>query len=317
MSPAPPPLTEAGDFRALCRKVSNWGRWGADDQRGTLNLVTPERVLEARDAIVDGTVVPLGIPLGGDGPQGTSPNPRRFDPIHLMTQLPHEHIREGAVGASDDVLILPLQAGTQWDALAHMAHEGQLYGGRSVDHVTSDGAEVCSIEEISDRLVTRALLLDVARAEGVEHLPAGFAIDDRVLTRCLEQQGSDLRSGDVLLIRTGWLEHCRKSAWEGFTATESPGLDISVLPLLHDAGAAGVASDTSAVEVKPSPVPGQTLPFHIAALVYMGLLLGEIFDLERLAALAASDGRYDGMLVAPPLPVRRAVGSPVNPYVIR
>jgi kynurenine formamidase len=310
---------EPGDieqgFAALCARVSNWDRWGEDDELGTLNYVTPEVVRSATSTVREGRVVALGIPLGGPGPQRE--NARRFDPLHWMTSLPTENIRPGAVGASDDVLLMPLQAATQWDSLAHIAHHGRLYGGRPADSVTaSAGALVNSIRSVSHRVATRGVLLDLARHAGVDSLRPGQSVGGAQLDSCAAAQGVTVRPGDLLLVRTGFLESCRRRDWSGY-AGDSPGLDLTALEFLHEHRVAGVASDTSAVEVKPFCVPGQTLPFHVAAIVYMGLLIGEIFDLEALAEACAADKSYDGLLVAPPLPVTGGVGSPVNPYLIR
>lgn len=308
-------LVSGATFQQLCARVSNWGRWGDDDQRGTVNLLTAERIKDALSAVVDGDIHALGVALGSPGPQ--IGNPRRFDPLHYLITLPTENIREGAVGAADDVLMLPLQAGTQWDSLAHIAHEGRLYGGRPATSVTAgEGALAGAITTVSSSVAGRAVLVDVARFRGVDYLKPGYAIGSDELSDVLESQGSPVREGDILLVRTGFLGHCRDADWHEF-AGEAPGLHVSTLDFISEHGLAAVASDTSAIEVKPFSVERQTLPFHVVAIVYMGLLLGEIFDLDALASACAADGRYEGFLTAPPLPVTGGIGSPINPYFIR
>jgi kynurenine formamidase len=182
--------------------------------------------------------------------------------------------------------------------------------------VLESGANVNSIKAISDRVATRAVQVDIARMAGVEALEPGTPIGVEDIQRCLSGTNTQVRRGDILLVRTGFLQHCRQRQWKGYLGP-APGLTAATLPWIHEIGLAGVASDTSAVEVVPFSVPGVHAPFHVVGIVYMGLLVGEMFDLDQLAARCHDDGRYDFMLVAAPLPVSRAVGSPINPYGIR
>jgi kynurenine formamidase len=301
-------------LRALIERVSNWGRWGPDDERGTLNHITPAVVVEASRLVRRGEVFALGIPLDRDGPQEGAP--RRFNPIHMMSALPTETIRDGGVGISDDVLVLPLQAGTQWDALAHIAHDGMLYGGRPASAVGIDGASVNSIKAAAPHVFTRGVLIDVPRSRGVDELGPSDAITLTDLEGALEQAAVEVRSGDAVLVRTGHLVRCRARGWAGYRDT-SPGLTVDTLEWLHDREVAAVASDTICVEVKPSTVRGVMFPFHAVAITYMGMLLGEIFDMEHLAADCAGDGVYEFLFAAPPLPVTAGIGSPVNPYAVK
>lgn len=299
---------------SLGNRVSNWGRWGADDELGTLNYVTDAKVLEASRLVMTGEVVPLGLPLDSDGPQRD--RPRRFNPIHLMTALPTDTVRPDGTGLADDVVVMPLQSVTQWDSLAHIAYRGRIYGGKDAHLVGSSGASVNSIRAVSGRIASRGVLIDVARFRGVDALPAGHAITASELTDTLRTQGLDAGEGDILLIRTGFLDHCRRRGWEGFFDA-SPGLALDTLEWLRTRRVAGIATDTVAAEVRPSEIDGFRSPFHVVALVYMGLLLGELFDCEALAARCSDDSRYDFLLVAPALPVTGGVGSPINPYAIR
>lgn len=301
---------------ALASALCNWGRWGPDDQLGTVNFITPEKITAAASLVRTGEVFPLGIELGRGGPQIA--HPRRFNPLHYMTAI-HEVVRPGGSSSADDVLVLPLQAGTQWDSLAHVGHKGMLYGGRSTTEVTVDGALVDGIEPISGKIVSRGVLLDVARWRGVEVLPRGYAIGPAELDACAEAQGTYVGTGDIILIRTGFLGDRRQHEWHAFNGVngDAPGLHVRALEWLHQHAVAGVAVDTSAAEVRPFSVPGVTVPFHIVALVYMGLLLGEIFDLDELGSSCAADGRYDFFFAGPPLCVTGGVGSPINPYAIK
>jgi kynurenine formamidase len=175
---------------------------------------------------------------------------------------------------------------------------------------------VNDVRNFSSKLATRGVLADVARFRSVESLEPGEAIEASELEAALAATGTSVGEGDVVLVRTGYLERCRQRGWVGYSAT-TPGLGMSTLEWFADRHVAAVATDTYAVEVKPYQVDNQASPYHVVALVYMGLLLGEIFDLEALASSCAADGRYEFMFVGPALPVTAAVGSPVNPYAIK
>jgi kynurenine formamidase len=300
----------------LCASVSNWDRWGPQDEIGTLNYITPAKIIEAARLIKTGRITELGIPLDRNGPQLTAP--RRYNPIHLMDRLAVDSTIPGGgeVGVSDDVLVLPLQSATQWDSLAHVAYRGRLYGGRDAATVTTRGASVNSIKAISSKVMSRGVLVDLARHAGLDSLAPGKAITPEDLDATLVAQKVQIGRGDVLLVRTGFLGRCRAAAWQGFHG-ESPGLGLDTVRWIHDHELAAVASDTAALEVKPWNLPGVASPFHVAALVHMGLLIGEIFDLDALAAECAADGVYEFLFVAPPLPVTGGVGSVINPYAVK
>jgi kynurenine formamidase len=299
--------------RELGERLCNWERWGPDDELGTVNLITPATVRSAAGLVTTGEVISLGIELGRSGPQVA--HPRRFNPIHMLIAA-HELPRPGGASTAEDVVLLPVHAATQWDALAHVAFHGVTYGGRSADQViTQGGAPANSIVPVSGRLATRGVLADVAACRGQEALPPGRAIAAGELQECLERQGVTTEPGDILIVRTGFLADRRKHGWEGF-GREAPGLALDCLPWIHDSDLAGVATDTAAVEVRPFDADGVEMPFHVVALVYMGLLLGEIFELETLAQHCAQTGRYAFLLTAPALKVTGGLGSPTNPYAI-
>jgi kynurenine formamidase len=214
------------------------------------------------------------------------------------------------------VLFLPLQSASQWDSLAHVSFRGQIYGGRPATLVTTDGASVNDICNVASRVATRGVLLDVARAWSVDSLEPGVAIEASDLDEVLASTGLTVAEGDIVLIRTGYLDRCRARGWQGYSAT-TPGLGMSTLEWFADRHVAAVATDTYAVEVKPYQVENQASPFHVVALVYMGLLLGEIFDLDALAAACAADGVYEFFFAGPGLPVTAGVGSPVNALAIK
>jgi len=299
----------------LIAEVRNWGRWGPDDELGTLNLITPEKVVAACRAVRLGRVYPLGVELDRKtGPQATAP--RRYNPIHFMDELPVDFRFPGDVGVADDVMVLPLQTSTQWDSLAHVSYARQLYNGHPETLVTSHGAQVNSIRSIAGAVTTRGVLVDVARLRGVDSLEPGDAVTGADLDAALAAQGTTVEVGDAVLVRTGFMARSRAVDWAGYHG-DAPGMGIDSVRWLRTRDIAAIATDTASLEVKPFDVEGVGVPFHAVALTQMGMLLGEIFDLDALAEACAADGVWDFLFVAPPLPVTGGVGSPVNPYAIR
>jgi kynurenine formamidase len=221
-------------------------------------------------------------------------------------------------GGSDDWIVMPLQCVTQWDSLAHVFDSGKMYNGYDAALVTSSGAARNSIDKTKDKIAGRGVLLDVARYKGVPHLEPGYAITVDDLEGTAAREGVTVQSGDLLLVRTGFMStYLAKGSWNYFDLDPSPGVSVHVAPWLHAKEVAAIASDNYAVEVRPSELPPFRSPFHVCAIPNMGLTLGEIFFLDDLARDCAADGRYAFLLVAPPLPVTNAVGTPINPYAIK
>jgi kynurenine formamidase len=325
------PTVEAYD--ATAERVKNWGRWGDDDQLGTLNLITPTAVTAAADLVARGAVFSLALPFGPDGPQ--QHGGARFNPIRLMTRDGGDELTGAAardffnpagdnrlVGVADDVVIMPLQCGTHWDALSHCMYRGRMYNGLSADLVSSRGAMRNDISAASGTFVARGVLLDVAGARGLRWLEPGTEITCELLDECVSAEDVQVESGDVLLVRTGEMTRARtEGSWADYVDMGVPhsGLSIDTAEWLHEKGVAAVASDTFALEVCPCslPWPGVHIPLHVLTLVYMGLPLGEMFDLDALAADCAEDGRYEFQFVGPPLPFTHAVASPLNPIAVK
>lgn len=305
----------------MIRRVSNWGRWGADDELGTVNFITPERRAAAAALVRTGRVLSLAIPLDESGPQ--PPFERRVNPRHVMLETGSDvraGTQRGQVGGwgfADDMVTMALQSATQWDSLAHQFYDFRMYNDRDCSLVSSSGAEKNSIAVLADRVAGRGVLADVAAYRGVECLPLDYPITPDDLDATLRRQGVEPRSGDILLIRTGNLGRARSAGgWHRYTFDDEPGPGLETLPWFHEHETAAVATDTWAFEVQPSR-SSIGFPIHAVAIVHMGLLLGEIFDLDALAADCAADGQFEFLFVAPPLPFTRAVGSPVNPVAIK
>jgi kynurenine formamidase len=305
------------DFRELGRRLSNWGRWDADgrrDERGTTNLITPERVAAAAGLVQDGKVFDLGIPFGSDGPQ---PGGARINPVLLVSETGADQNFPGAFHYADDYVFMPLQSASQWDGLAHVYYDGELYNGFPSSDVTPHGARHLSIEHQAKGITGRGVLVDVARHRGVDWLEPGEVITPAELDAALAAQGTRLDGGDVLAVRTGWR---RKFLADGdassFMAGE-PGLGLACCEWLHEHDVAAVCSDNWAIEALPGEVEGEVLPVHMVLIRDMGMTLGEILDFEELAEDCAADGRFDFFLTAPPIKFRGAVGSPINPLAIK
>jgi kynurenine formamidase len=310
-------------LRKIALSVRNWGLWGPDDEIGTLNYITPAAIAAASRLVTTGKVFSLGIPMDRHGPQ--SGTRQRFNPIHAMfrdggdaPRTPAEVAAMEGYGGSDDWIVMPLQCATQWDSLAHIFYEGKMYNGFDATLVTSTGAAKNSIDKTRNKIVGRGVLLDIARYKNVRALEPGYAITVDDLEGTAAAARVSIQPGDLLLIRTGHMSrYLDRGDWRNFDLDPFPGVSVYTAPWMHDKQIAAVASDNYAVEVRPSELTGFRNPFHVVAIPNMGLTLGEIFFLEELAADCATDGRYAFLLVAPPLPVTRAVGTPVNPYALK
>jgi len=308
-------FTEA-DFHDLANRLRNWGRWGDDDERGTTNLITPDRIAAAGALIRRGAVFNLGIPFDENGPQlGRG----RSNPLHLMSETGDPDPRFGGpFRFSDDVIVMPLQCATQWDSLAHVMYDDLLYNGFPASAVTARGTARGSITHQAKGIAGRGVLLDIAALEGVDWLPGGFVIEPEHLDAAVARQGSvAVGAGDILLVRTGFWRMFRETGDRPAFNGPEPGLGLRCCQWLHDRNVAVVASDNRAVEVVPSEIPDFSLPVHLILIRDMGMTLGEIFDLEELAADCQADGVWEFFFAGPPLEVTRAVGSPVNPLAIK
>ncbi|MET0930634.1 MAG: cyclase family protein [Aeromicrobium sp.] len=310
-------MTTLEEFESLADQVRNWGRWGADDQRGTLNLIGPDSIRRGLDAVVDARPVILSMPLQLKGPQDGTGIPGRINPVRTMLGINTPMGADPTVAAaySDDIVVMPTQAATHWDALSHVSWRGQMYNGVPADAVTVRGATALGVETFG-ALVTRGVLLDVARSQGVDRLPGGTEVTRTMLEDCARNQGVELHPGDVVLVRTGHVQLFRAGDVHGYH-TPTPGLGLDTAALFHEAGTAAAATDTIAFELLPSALPEIVLPVHVLCLVMMGMPQGQNFDLEALSVACAADGRYDFLFEGTPLPILHSTGGPMNPVALR
>ena len=308
-------------IRETGKRCRNWGRWGPDDERGTLNYITPEAIVEAARLVRRGAVFSLAIPFDAKGPQ--IDQPRRFNPIHRMMITGPDcttgAIRfPGGVGFSDDMVIMPLQCATQWDALSHCFEDGRMYNGYDANEVSSRGAKRNGIDKVASGVAARGVLLDMPRAKGVKWLEPGYAISAGDLDAAVAAQRVTIRSGDALLVRTGHMTLCKdQGGWGSYAGGDAPGLSFHTADWIYQHQIAAVASDTWGMEVRPNEIADSFQPLHQVCIPNMGLTIGEIFFLDDLAEDCARDGVYEFFFVAPPLPITGAVGSPINPLAIK
>ncbi len=318
------PADPEGAIAAAAARVSNWGRWGPDDVLGTLNFLDDATRLAAAAAIRRGAAFSLSQRFDNDGPQKGWR--RRNNPVHAMldTGLDAERGVQGfphGAGGADDMIVMPLQCSTQWDGLGHIFDHGTAWNGRRAgDVVTGMGDAVTGIQTVGGRMAGRGVLLDVGSAIGTDgELPDGFAITAEHLEATIAAQGASARvgRGDIVLVRTGQLARTKREGWGDYAGGAAPGLSFTTVDWLHDTEIAGVVTDTWGFEVRPNEFVNGFQPLHQVVIPHMGLFIGEMWDLDALAADCAVDGRWDCFLVAAPLLVTGAVGAPLNPVAIR
>jgi kynurenine formamidase len=301
----------AAEFEALFATVRSWGRWGADDERGALNLLTPERVAAAAALVRSGVVVSLSLPMS-TGISPDCPNPAEF----RMTQRNDDDVGLGEMGFAKDFIGVDYHSDghTHIDALCHVAYEGRLYNGVAADTVTDDGAADEAIALVKDGLVGRGVLLDIPRKRGVPWLEPGEHVFGEDLEGAARDQGVEIGAGDIMFVRTG---HSRRLAelgpWD--TASSKAGLHPTAMGLLAERGVVALGCDGNS-DTAPSITEGVAFPIHVLALNAMGVLLLDYLQFEDLGRACEQAGRWEFLCVTAPLRITGGTGSPVNPLAI-
>ena len=315
------PVTRA-TIEEAARELSNWGRWGAEDQIGTLNNVTPEDIAAAAKLIRRGKVFSLGLSLKEPIQSGLFGG--RWNPIHTMLATG----TDAASGAqdkpfpylryADDAINMPCQASTQWDALCHIFLNDKMYNGYDAKLVDARGAKKLGIEHVRDKMAGRGVLLDMARWKGVDWLEDGYAITNEDLDGCAKAQGLEIRKGDFVITRTGQQERClARKDWSGYAGGDAPGYAFETCYWIRRHDIAAICSDTWGCEVRPNETRDANQPWHWVVIPAIGISMGEIFYLKELAEDCARDGVYEFFFTAPPLHLPGGAGSPINPQAIK
>ncbi|MFF2505068.1 cyclase family protein [Streptomyces sp. NPDC058067] len=307
-------MSMPAEFQDIAKRVNNWGRWGADDEIGTLNLVTDDVVREAAATVRTGHRVALALPLQEDGVQ-TGMIRGRINPHHTMVQINQELFGPGTVATSDDSVTMALQTATHWDALTHVSHSGRIYNGRPADTITAHGGAQFSGIDKAPYVVSRGVLLDVAAAKGVDRLPGDHAVTPEDLAEAEEFGRVTVRAGDIVLVRTGQVRTYLAGDKHGY-GYPSPGLSIRTPEWFHARDVAAVANDTLTFEIFPPEHENLWLPVHALDLVEMGMLQGQNWNLENLSTACAQESRYAFLLSAMPEPFVGGTGTPVAPVAI-
>lgn len=290
----------------------NWGRWGDDDQRGTLNLIDATKLLGALALPTEGRTISLAIPIQRKGvPIHQSRNP----PLHLMSSSGADYAAgkktSGNCQRTDSYLTMSTHGTTHIDAFSHMWYDDLMYNGFSGNDIRSDGARNGGIDRIGP-VITRGVLLDFCALHGVDHLEESHLITVEEVQEAERSAGVEIAEGDAVLTRTGWLD----MFWDEpdrFHGPE-PGIGLGAANYLADKGAALIGADNYGVEVAPpdQAIPGYGFPVHVECLRNRGLHLIELLDLRELAAT----GRGAFLFIIAPLRITGGVGSPLNPIAV-
>jgi kynurenine formamidase len=301
----------AAEFRALFQAVSNWGRWGEDDERGTLNELSAERVVAAASLVRSGVTVTLSLPWNT---QRRIDNPEPA--VHRMTVLHDVDTGSGTLSFAKDYIGVDYHhdGHTHIDALCHVAVDGSLYNGNPSAALTEEGAAVNTIEAVKNGLVGRGVLLDLPRLREVPWLEPGEHIFPDELEAAERAQGVTVEAGDILLVRTG---HARRLAemapWD--TANAKAGLHPTAALYLAERRVAALGSDGNS-DTAPSTTEGIAFPIHALTLNAMGLHLIDYLQFEDLVPACETAGRWEFLFVAAPLRIVGGTGSPLNPIAI-
>jgi kynurenine formamidase len=270
---------DARTVREWGKRYSNWGRFGREDELGTLNFITPARVLAAASLVRSGLVVSCAPPIR----------------------------------AADGEM-----RGARWEPLARVAYGGRVYNDRDPAALPAHGASSAAIDRLAGGITGRAVLLDLAHVAGRPWLDDGTRIQPDDLDACAEALGVTVDTGDIVLLRTGRLtRRFAEPSWQGYASAPSPGLSLRCARWLYEREVAAVACDAANVEASPAETPDCEQPLHQVAVRDIGLWLGNSFHLDPLSEACAADGRYAFLLAAPILPSAQGLAAPIDPVAIK
>jgi len=294
------------EFNQWLEDISNWGRWGTDDELGTLNLITAESRRAAAGLVEDGVSVSMALEANT---QRDALNANPFQHTLSTSRFTGHEV-------AGDVYSVQYHgfAHSHVDGLPHFAHNGQMYNGFPVSGLREDGAERLGVHNMENGIVTRGVLIDMPRYRGVDFLEPGTAITVEDLEGWEQATGITVGSGDVLLIRTGRWEAVRRLGQWNFVE-RAAGSHASVAKWLKERDVAVIGSD-GVSDVMPSGIEGLANPLHELVIVGLGMPLLDNLDLDAVAREADTRERWEFMFVGAPLKVRGGTGSPLNPLAI-
>jgi hypothetical protein len=302
-TPAPKKKLAKADIEKMMTDLSNWGRWGKDDQLGALNLITPQKRKEAAALVKEGVTVSLAHAAVKDAIDDS--------PAFIQKVFPPKEGAEITSAADEYTVRYHGFTQTHLDGLAHLCYRGKMYNGFSQKEIGEGGAKKLGVENIRDGIVTRGFLMDMPRLLGVRFLPGDRAIYPEDLEAWEKKAGVKVGRGDAILVRTGrWTRRTLDGPWPIMKG--SAGLHASCLPWLKARDVAVVGSDL-ALDVMPSGIDGFELPVHWVCGVAMGTPILDNCDLEKLSETADRFQRWHFLLTVAPLVVGGGTGSPVNP----
>jgi kynurenine formamidase len=315
-------------FAEIAARVRNWGRWGDDDQLGTLNLIDDAARRRGAASVRSGQAFSLSLGLSeAEGIQAGF-IPGRINPKRTMIAL-HDPLSDDPdwISSNEDVVELATQCATHWDGLAHVSYGGFIWNGYPASTVTEEGAQRCGIHLVRT-LVSRGVLLDVPRAKGLDLLDPGYPITPDDLDAAAELGRVEIEAGDVVLVRTGQMAHLALPGRPGpgggpplernliSYTWPTPGLTMATAEWFARRDVGAVATDTLPLEVFPCEDPAIYLPVHLLHLVEMGMTQGQNWVLDELADACAASGQATFLLDASPLPFTGGLGSPLNPTAV-
>lgn len=300
---------------------TNWGKWGADDQIGTLNYITPEVIRHALSLVRKGEIYHLALPIEPDQPTSDG----RDGQIYRYMVSTAQGTGRGPAFAEDH-LFTPVHGPTHWDGLAHIFGDRKMYNGYDSDtYVTDRGVLRDGVHNVSNKMVTRGVLVDIARYKGVKRLAGDHLVTAEEIEAVARKQGVSFRQGDVVLIRTGWMSVWYEQGKNAFLKSGSPGMGWSVSQWLKKSRAVAVGLDTVNEEIMPCEPealkmikqPRWTMPIHYELLRNQGMMILDLAYLDELAEACARDRVYEFLFIGGTLNVINGTGSPASPLAIK
>lgn len=300
-----PAIKTKADVDQTIKAISNWGRWGEEDQLGTLNLITDEKRREAIKLVTTGVSVSLAHRME------TSAAADNGSPLK-HTMISNGRDGDGPWAMDNYSVSYHGLAHTHMDSLCHLFYDGHMYNGFRREDVGPQGAEKLGIENVRSGILTRAVLIDVPRLRGVRFLEPGSAILPSELDAWESKTGLKVQPGDVVFIRTGrWARRDLRGPWDP-NEEGMAGLHATCGKWIRERDVAMMGSD-AALDVIPSGVEGVTHPVHVFTLHAMGVHIFDNCDLERVAEVCEKMGRWEFLVTAAPIVVEGGTGSPLNP----